>query len=72
MPKGSAVADVESKLKAEYGSNSHAVYGTLNKIGLMHGNKPTAKGLKKAKNKQAAKRTRKMSSIAKRVSRSYV
>ena len=49
MPKGSAVADVESKLKKEYGSNKKAVYGTLNKIGLMRGNKPTAKGLKKAK-----------------------
>lgn len=52
MPKGSAVADVESKLKSEYGNNDHAVYGTLNKIGLMHGNKPTAKGLKPA-NKRA-------------------
>jgi len=46
MPKGSAVEDVESKLKAEYPGNDRAVYGTLNKIGLMHGNKATAKGLK--------------------------
>ena len=52
MPKGSAVADVESKLKAEYGNDSHAVFGTLNKIGLMRGNKPTAKGLKPAKDKR--------------------
>jgi hypothetical protein len=51
MPKGSAVADVESKLKKEYGNNPKAVYGTLNKIGLMKGNKPTAKGLKKAHKK---------------------
>lgn len=48
MPKGSAVEDVENKLKARYGSNDSAVYGTLNKIGLMSGNKPTAKGLKPA------------------------
>jgi hypothetical protein len=49
MPKGSAVADVEGKLKAEYPGNARAIYGTLNKIGLMHGNKPTEKGLKPAK-----------------------
>ena len=48
MPKGSAVEDVESKLKAQYPNNPGAVYGTLNKIGLMHGNKTTAKGLKPA------------------------
>lgn len=48
MPKGSAVAEVESKLKKEYPGDPHAVYGTLNKVGLMHGNKPTEKGLKKA------------------------
>lgn len=47
MPKGTAVADVEAKLKKEYGGNLNAVFGTLNKIGLMHGNKPTKKGLKK-------------------------
>lgn len=47
MPKGTALADVEAKLKKEYGSNAGAVFGTLNKIGLMHGNKPTKKGLKK-------------------------
>lgn len=51
MPKGSAVADVEAALKARYGSNDHAVFGTLNKIGLMHGNKPTKKGLKKSRKK---------------------
>ena len=71
MPKGSAVEQVESKLKREYAGNPGAVFGTLNKIGLMRGNKSTAKGLKKAKNKQASKRARKMSHIAKRVSRTY-
>lgn len=35
---------LEKKLKAEYGNNSHAIYGTMNKIGAMRGNKITAKG----------------------------
>jgi hypothetical protein len=35
---------LEDDLKAEYGNNSDAIYGTLNKIGAMHGNKETAKG----------------------------
>lgn len=49
MPKGSKVAKAERHLKAEYGSNKSAIYGTLNKIGLMKGNKPTARGKEKAK-----------------------
>ncbi len=59
MPAGSAVADVESKLKKEYGSNKGAIYGTLNKIGLMKGNKVTAKGAKPARrmNKRNFKRS---------------
>jgi hypothetical protein len=58
--KKTAVADVEDKLKAEYGSNNKAVYGTLNKIGLMRGNKTTAKGRAPAKagGKRAAKSKR--------------
>ena len=33
------------RLKKEYGaSNKHAIYGTLNAIGAMHGSKETAKG----------------------------
>lgn len=32
------------KLKREYPGNNHRVYGTLNAIGAMHGNKETAKG----------------------------
>ena len=35
---------LEDKLKAEYPDNPHAVYGTMNKLGAMHGNKETAKG----------------------------
>lgn len=39
MPKS-----LEAKLKKEYPGNPHAVYGTLNKLGLMHGDKETKKG----------------------------
>jgi hypothetical protein len=35
---------LEDKLKAEYPNNPHAVYGTMNAIGAMRGNKETAKG----------------------------
>ena len=35
---------LEDKLKKEYGDNLGAIYGTMNKIGAMHGNKETAKG----------------------------
>lgn len=35
---------LEKKLKKEYGDNPSAIYGTMNKIGAMHGNKETAKG----------------------------
>jgi hypothetical protein len=35
---------LEDKLKKEYPGNDAAVYGTLNNIGAMHGNKITPKG----------------------------
>lgn len=35
---------LEDKLRAEYPNNPHAVFGTMNKLGVMHGNKETAKG----------------------------
>ena len=35
---------LEAKLKKEYPNNPHAVYGTLNAVGAMHGNKITKKG----------------------------
>ena len=38
-------AFLEAKLKREYPNNPHAVYGTMNKIGAMRGNKITRKGL---------------------------
>lgn len=49
--KKTAVADVEDKLKREYPGNPGAVYGTLNKAGLMRGNRVTAKGRKAASKK---------------------
>lgn len=48
---------LEDKLKAEYGDNPRAVYGTMNKIGAMRGNKETAKGREmEAKHTRDAKR----------------
>lgn len=35
---------LEKKLKAEYPNNPSAVYGTMNKLGAMHGSRETAKG----------------------------
>lgn len=35
---------LEEKLKKEYGDNDKAVYGTMNKLGYMKGNKETKKG----------------------------
>ena len=35
---------LEDKLKKEYPGNPGAVYGTMNKLGAMRGNKETAKG----------------------------
>lgn len=35
---------LEKKLKQEYGNNPHAIYGTLNKIGALKGNRETPKG----------------------------
>ena len=35
---------LENKLKKEYPGNPKAVYGTMNKMGVMKGNKITAKG----------------------------
>lgn len=35
---------LETKLISEYGNNPRAIYGTLNKLGAMRGNKETAKG----------------------------
>lgn len=53
--KTTAVSDVEAKLKKRYGSNKKAIYGTLNKIGLMRGSKTTKKGARAAKRKSKRK-----------------
>ena len=45
---------LEDKLRAEYGNNPSAIYGTMNKIGAMKGNKETAKG-RAMERKHAAK-----------------
>lgn len=37
---------IEKKLRKEYGDNDHAIYGTMNKLHLMKGNKETEKGRK--------------------------
>ena len=49
--KLTALGDVEGKLRREYGTGKKAdayVYGTLNRIGLMRGNRVTSKGTKTA------------------------
>ena len=38
-------AFLEAKLKSEYGANSSIPYKIMNKMGAMHGNKVTQKGL---------------------------
>lgn len=35
---------LEAKLQKEYPNNPHAVWGTLNRLGAVHGNVETAKG----------------------------
>ena len=35
---------LEDKLKKEYPNNPHAVFGTMNKVGAMRGNKETKLG----------------------------
>lgn len=49
-------AFLEEKLKKEYGNNKHAIYGTLNKLGYMKGNKETKKGEKADKKHEAKSR----------------
>ena len=48
-------AFLEKKLKKEYGNNDHAVYGTMNKLGLMKGSKETAKGRRAEKKHETSK-----------------
>jgi len=55
---------LEDKLRAEYGNNPHAIYGTMNKIGAMRGNKETAKGKAMERKHNAKMRGAKLSSLA--------
>lgn len=47
---------LEQKLKKEYPDNPSAVYGTMNKIGAMKGNKETKKGKQMEKKHAIAKK----------------
>lgn len=47
---------LEAKLKKEYPDNLHAVYGTLNKLGDMHGSKETKKGKREEREHDEKKR----------------
>lgn len=40
---------LEKKLKKEYGAKSDIPYKVMNKLGVMHGSKETAKGRKEEK-----------------------
>lgn len=51
-------AFLEAKLKKQYPNNPGAVYGTMNKLGAMHGNKETQKG-----REMAREHARKMSGV---------
>lgn len=54
MPKNSEAGRMEHILRKEYGSNKHAIYGTLNKLGLMRGSRVTAKGKRRRKKRRTA------------------
>lgn len=50
---------LEDKLRAEYGNNPAAIYGTMNKMGAMHGNKVAPKGMAMQKKHDQDMRKRK-------------
>ncbi len=51
---------LEEKLKKEYPDNPSAVYGTMNKLGYVRGNKETKKGKKAEKKHEADKKKKEM------------
>ena len=53
---------LEEKLKKQYPDNPGAVYGTMNVLGMMKGNKETAKG-KAAQEKHDAERVGKVKKL---------
>src|ERR1035441_3020776 len=52
---------LEDKLRAEDGDQPSAIYGTINKLGAMHGNKETAKGREMERKHEANMKTTKAS-----------
>jgi hypothetical protein len=54
------------KLEKEYGDDKHAIFGTMNKIGAMKGNKETKKG-EKMETKHDEKVEDKKKKIAKKI-----
>lgn len=60
-------AFLEAKLKQTYPGNDSAVYGTLNKLGYMHGSKETAAGAAaQAKHERDSKKSSGLAAIAKK------
>ncbi len=55
-------AFLEAKLKQEYGAKSAVPYKVMNKLGVMRGNKETAKG--RRWDKKHASKMRKLSELA--------
>ncbi len=51
-------AFLEAKLKQEYPNNPGAVYGTMNKLGYMRGNRETEKGRQAQAKHEADQRQR--------------
>ena len=49
--KETKLEKAENALKKEYPNNPNALYGTLNKIGLMRGSRATKKGREAARRK---------------------
>ena len=58
---------LEEKLRKEYGDNPRAIYGTMNKIGAMRGNKITAKGREMERKHNAKMRRGKVRRLAKKI-----
>lgn len=61
---------LEDKLKAEYGAQSKIPYMVMNKLGVMRGNKETAKGVQMERKHAADMRGGLLGSALKKKSRS--
>jgi hypothetical protein len=58
---------LEEKLEKEYPDNPKAVYGTMNKVGLMKGNKETKKGEDEEKEHESVELKEKKKRMAKKM-----